>query len=239
MTIWNLLFYVDLETSSKMKLICVPTHYYLSIPFSAVNSISFLIFSHACQIYVSEVLIIHFCRYCHLRLLSPWVWSEVNIVGQLHLQINLHLWIHIHVLSFEGPLHLQFQSHMSHLRWWGVNSVSGSTSVQPDLVGGQLHLHPTWAIVVGGSSPDPSPFPGSYFCSTYWGSTPSLVPVPYMSHLRWRGVNSISGSTFVQCELIGGVNSISGSLYGSTSIQPELIVGDATPALAPFPSNLS
>ena len=32
-------FYVDLETSSKIKLICVPTHYYWSIPFSAVNSI--------------------------------------------------------------------------------------------------------------------------------------------------------------------------------------------------------
>ena len=32
-------FYVDLETSSKIKLICVATHYYWSIPFSAVNSI--------------------------------------------------------------------------------------------------------------------------------------------------------------------------------------------------------
>ena len=32
-------FYVDLETSSKIKLICFPTHYYWLIPFSAVNSI--------------------------------------------------------------------------------------------------------------------------------------------------------------------------------------------------------
>ena len=31
--------YVDLEISAKNKLICVPTHYYWSIPFSAVYSI--------------------------------------------------------------------------------------------------------------------------------------------------------------------------------------------------------
>ena len=34
-------FYVDLETSSKIKLICLPTHYYWSIQFSAVNSVLF------------------------------------------------------------------------------------------------------------------------------------------------------------------------------------------------------
>ena len=44
MTILNSLFYVDLETSSKMKLICVPPHYYWSIQFSAVNSIFFKFF---------------------------------------------------------------------------------------------------------------------------------------------------------------------------------------------------
>ena len=32
------------ETSSKMKLLCVPTHYYWSIPFSAVNSGFFKLF---------------------------------------------------------------------------------------------------------------------------------------------------------------------------------------------------
>ena len=32
--------------------------------------------------------------------------------GQHHLQI--HLWIHICLLTFEGPLHLQFQSHTYH-----------------------------------------------------------------------------------------------------------------------------
>ena len=54
--IWNLLIYVDLETSSKMKLICVSTHYYWSIPFSTVAPF-FFNFSHVCQIYVAEVLI--------------------------------------------------------------------------------------------------------------------------------------------------------------------------------------
>ena len=42
MTIWNLLFYVDF---SKMKLICVHTHYYWSISFSAVNSIFYKFFT--------------------------------------------------------------------------------------------------------------------------------------------------------------------------------------------------
>ena len=32
-------FYIDLETSLKMKLICVPTYYYWSITFSAVYSV--------------------------------------------------------------------------------------------------------------------------------------------------------------------------------------------------------
>ena len=32
-------FYVDLETSSNIKLICVPNHCYWSVPFSAANSL--------------------------------------------------------------------------------------------------------------------------------------------------------------------------------------------------------
>ena len=44
MTIWNLLFYVDLKDFLKMKLIHVTTHYYWSIPFSAVNSVFFFKF---------------------------------------------------------------------------------------------------------------------------------------------------------------------------------------------------
>ena len=82
MKIWNLLFYVDLETSSKIKLICVPTQYYWSIPFSAVNSIFLKTFSCVCQIYVAEVLIIHFSNYYLLRILSPYeYWSEVSFGG--------------------------------------------------------------------------------------------------------------------------------------------------------------
>ena len=37
-------FYVDLETFSKIKLICVPIQYYWSIPFPAVNSVFFYLF---------------------------------------------------------------------------------------------------------------------------------------------------------------------------------------------------
>ena len=48
--IWNLLFYVDLEIFSKMKLICVHTQYYWWILFSAVNSISFYFLTHMLHI---------------------------------------------------------------------------------------------------------------------------------------------------------------------------------------------
>ena len=58
MTILNLLFYVDLEISSKMKLICVPTHYYWSIPFSAVNSVFFL-FLNFFNMYARFMLFLH------------------------------------------------------------------------------------------------------------------------------------------------------------------------------------
>ena len=54
-------FYVDLETSSKIKFISVPIHYYYwSVLFLAVKSV-FNTFSCVCQIYVAEVLIMHFC----------------------------------------------------------------------------------------------------------------------------------------------------------------------------------
>ena len=52
---------------------CVSTHYYWSIPFSAVNSI-FLISSHVCQIYVAEELFIHF-----LQLLPSTVFITISI----------------------------------------------------------------------------------------------------------------------------------------------------------------
>ena len=87
MTIWNLLFYVDLETSWKIKLICVPAHCYWSIPFSAVNCVCFFFFfffwtfSHVCQKYVAEVLIIHFCNYYHQRFLSPYEYQSCSPIS--------------------------------------------------------------------------------------------------------------------------------------------------------------
>ena len=65
-------FYVDLETSSKIKLICVPTQYYWSIPFSRVNTNFCNFCSCVCRIYVSEELITHFCNYYHLRFVLPY-----------------------------------------------------------------------------------------------------------------------------------------------------------------------
>ena len=111
MTILNLIFYVDLETSSKMKLICVHTHYYWSIPFSAVNSIFYNFFTcvpHICSWSTS---------YTFLQVqpskdfITIWYLTEVYFLGWAVLQ--LHLWIHIYVVPFKGPLHLWLQSHIS------------------------------------------------------------------------------------------------------------------------------
>ena len=109
-TILNLLFYVDFEISSKMKLICVHTHYYWSIPFSAVNSI-FETFSHGYQIYISEVLIIHFCRYCHLRILSPYDTKLRSIFwgGQWFNSISGSIFV---LYLLKGPLHFWLQCHI-------------------------------------------------------------------------------------------------------------------------------
>ena len=135
MTIWNLLFYVDLEISSKIKLICVPTHYYWSIPFSAVNSILCKPF-HMYVRYVAEVLIVHFWNYYHLRFLSPYEYqSEVNfLLDQLWIWIQLH--IHICIVPFdlnlweeERGLILAPVPFLYNLSWlWGVHSGSGSSS---------------------------------------------------------------------------------------------------------------
>ena len=175
MTIWNLLFYVDLETSSKMKLVCDPTH---SRSSQSVKPYS--------------VRAGWFNVLCRLRDFNLWN----------------HLQIHICVLPFEGPLHLQFQSHICLTFGEG-----GSTALW-------LYLCLTLADW-GWSTLYLDPSPDSYSCSTFWGSIPSLVPVPYMSQLRWRGINSMSGSTSVQPELLGG-----------STLSPD-------PSLAPPLSNLS
>ena len=104
-----------------------------------VNSIfccelHFLAFSCICQIYVAEVLIIHFYNYYHLRFLSPYEYqSEVKFLrGQLQIWIQLH--IHIWVVTFDlnlGPTpSLAPVPSVSHLRTcWEVNSGSGSRSI--------------------------------------------------------------------------------------------------------------
>ena len=78
----NLELYVDLETSSKIKLICIPTHYYWSVPFSAVNSIFFLLFHVYARYMWLRYYSYIFCTYYHLRFLSPYDYqSEVNLGG--------------------------------------------------------------------------------------------------------------------------------------------------------------
>ena len=78
----NYCFYVGLETCSKIKLMCVPTHYYWSIPFSAVNSIFKKTFSCVCQIHVAEVLIIHFLQLLPSKVFFHYEYqSEVNFCG--------------------------------------------------------------------------------------------------------------------------------------------------------------
>ena len=140
MTIWNLIFYVDVKTSSKMKLICVPTHYYWSIPFSAVNSILFYFFTgmpDICswstnysflQVLPYKVFItIWVTKWGHflwvvnsisrsisrsifvlylLRVHSISHSSPIYVSPEM-MRSKLHLWIHICVLPFEGPLHLR------------------------------------------------------------------------------------------------------------------------------------
>ena len=122
MTIWNLLFYIDLEISLKIKLIWVPTHYYWSIPFSAVNSVFFFNFFTCMPVICNWGFKYTFvCNNYHLRFLSPYEYqSEVNFVRD-------QLWIQIYicVLPFEGPLHLQLQSHLcptlDHVRQFDVD----------------------------------------------------------------------------------------------------------------------
>ena len=141
MTIWNLLFYVDLDTSSKIKLIFVPTHNYWSIPFSAVNSV-FFHFSHVCQIYVAEVLIIHFLQILPSKVLSLYeCQSEVNFGG---LGVNSR--------SRSSPRSIFV------LYLLKVHSISGSNPIYVSpkiMLGGQLwlqlqfHLCPTCTDCVG------------------------------------------------------------------------------------------
>ena len=79
----------------------------------------FLTFSHVCQICVAEVLIIHFCRYCHLGF-----YHHISAKVRSILGVNSISWS-IFVLCL--------------LR---VHSISGSNPiyVSPKMMGGQLYL---------------------------------------------------------------------------------------------------
>ena len=90
MTILNSLFYVDLETSSKMKLICIPTHYYWSIPFSAVNSILYNFFTCMPDIcsWSTNYSFLQVLPYSFYQHMSNKVRS-IFVSCQLHLQIHL------------------------------------------------------------------------------------------------------------------------------------------------------
>ena len=112
-------FYVDLETSSKINLICVPTQYYWSIPFSRVNSIFCNFCSCVCRIYVSVELIIHFCNYYHLRFVLPYenqIWSQF-LGGQLWIwiQFQIHIWAVLFDLNLRSTLALSLVLSMSYL----------------------------------------------------------------------------------------------------------------------------
>ena len=132
MKIWNLLLYVDLETSSKIKLICVPTQYYWSIPFSAVNSIFFHFFMcmpDTCRWGTNYTC---FSNYYLLRFLSPYeYWSEVSFGGSTpDLDPAPDPYLGCNFLTLiQGPPCLQLQSHLClTLDHVGVNSGSGSSS---------------------------------------------------------------------------------------------------------------
>ena len=126
---------MGLEISSEIKLICVPIHYYWSIPFSVVNSVFFLTFSCVYQTYVAEVLIIHFCYYYHLRFMSLYEsWGEVIFCwGRLTLALAPVESVLSHLSLLWGgsttvPAPVSSMSHLSSLWWWWVTSRSGSSS---------------------------------------------------------------------------------------------------------------
>ena len=148
--------YTDLEISSKIKLLCVPTHYHWSIPFSAVNS-GFFNFSCVCQIYVAEVLIIHFLHDYHLWFLSPEYQSEIDFCGRSTLALVSSL-SHLCSLWWWGgsvPPPVLSLSHLSSL-WWG-----STLALVPSL----SHLSSLWWWC-GGSTPDLDLDP--YFGCTFY-----------------------------------------------------------------------
>ena len=90
----------DPASDPYLSCICVPTLYYWSIPFSAMNSILSLTFSHVCQIYVAEVL---------TRSHKRWVGSCLPTKHQVKIplqHIPLHHFPHHHLIQPELELKL-------------------------------------------------------------------------------------------------------------------------------------
>ena len=86
----------------------------------------FSTFSHVCQIYLAEILIIHFI----LQLLPSKVFITIWLPKWGHF-----LWRGVHLVSGSSPITVSLSS-----LWWGGCSGSGPISVSPEL------------IVVGGST---------------------------------------------------------------------------------------
>ena len=131
MTIWNLLFYVDLETSSKIKLTCVPTHYYWSIPFLCCELLFFNFFT--CMQGICSWGTNHtFLPLLPFKVfITIWLpkWGQFWEVGG---KLQIHIW----VVHFDGLLHHWLQSHLC----LTLDHVGGQLQLQL-----QSHLCPTWA----------------------------------------------------------------------------------------------
>ena len=130
MTIWNFTllcrlrdFFKDEIGLCSYSLIIGQFHFLLWTPFFFIN------FSHVCQIYVAEVLIIHFYRYCPSKVfITIWVtkWGQIFGMGSGSTpSLNPYL-----CCTFSGSTPpLAPVPYMSYVRWWGVNSISGSIFV--------------------------------------------------------------------------------------------------------------
>ena len=70
---------LDPDPAPYLSCICVPTHHYWSIPFSAVKSTFWNFFTSILDMYVTEVLVIHFLQILPSNFLSPYEnQSEAN-----------------------------------------------------------------------------------------------------------------------------------------------------------------
>ena len=104
-----------------------------------------------------------------------WYVFLLTIIGQFHFLCELCFYFFLNLFMF-----------MPNICSWGTNytfllllpsgvSITMSTKVRSSF---------------GGSTLDPDPDPDPYLCCTFWGTTPSVAPLPSMSHLR-----SCRGST--------------------------------------------